>query len=60
MRQGAPVSSLQINEARGRVLGADKIVLPPDGKINIGEMVENFKAFARSARKKKKKKGRGL
>lgn len=34
-----------MNEAHGRVLGANKIVLPADGNINIGAMAENFKAF---------------
>ena len=35
----------KMNEAHGRVLGANKIVLPADGKINIGAMAENFKTF---------------
>ena len=35
----------KMNEAHGRVLGANKIVLPADGNINIGAMAENFKAF---------------
>lgn len=35
----------KMNEAHGRVLGANKIVLPVDGNINIGAMAENFKAF---------------
>lgn len=35
----------KINEEHGRVLGANKIVLPADGNINIGAMAENFKAF---------------
>ena len=36
---------MKMNEAHGRVLGANKIVLPADGNINIGAMAENFKAF---------------
>ena len=35
----------KMNEAHGRVLGANKIVLPADGNINIGAMAENFKTF---------------
>lgn len=35
----------KMNEAHGRILGANKIVLPADGNINIGAMAENFKAF---------------
>lgn len=35
----------KMNEAHGRVLGANKIVLPADGNINTGAMAENFKAF---------------
>lgn len=35
----------KMNEAHGRVLGANKIVLQADGNINIGAMAENFKAF---------------
>lgn len=35
----------KINEEHGRVLGANKIVLPADGNMNIGAMTENFKAF---------------
>ena len=47
-------NSEKINEAKGRVLGANKIVLPPDGNINIGKMVENFKAFMPKMGKTKK------
>ena len=38
-------NGMKMNEAHGRVLGANKIVLPADGNINIGAMAENFKAF---------------
>lgn len=47
-------NSEKINEAKGRVLGANKIVLPADGNINIGKMVENFKAFMPKMGKTKK------
>ena len=44
----------KINEEHGRVLGANKIVLPTDGNINIGAMAENFKAFMPKMGKTKK------
>lgn len=47
-------NSEKINEAKGRVLGANKIVLPTDGDIRIGAMVDNFKAFMPKMGKTKK------
>ena len=44
----------KMNEAHGRVLGANKIVLPTDGHINIGAMADNFKAFMPKMGKTKK------
>lgn len=35
----------KINEARGRILGSNKVVIPPDGHARIAQMVENFKSF---------------
>ena len=35
----------KINKAEGRVLGANKIILPADGQIDIARMVENFNLF---------------
>lgn len=35
----------KMNREEGRVLGANKIILPTDGKIDIARMVENFKVF---------------
>lgn len=35
----------KINEAKGRILAANKIILPPDGKVSVSGMVDNFKAF---------------
>ena len=35
----------KINEAKGRILAANKIILPPDGKVSVSGMVENFKVF---------------
>lgn len=47
-------NSEKINEAKGRLLGANKIVLPADGNIDIGKMMENFKAFMPKMGKTKK------
>ena len=47
-------NSEKINEAKGRMLGANKIVLPADGNIDIGKMMENFKAFMPKMGKTKK------
>ena len=35
----------KMNKEQGRVLGANKIILPADGQIDIARMVENFNAF---------------
>lgn len=35
----------KMNRDEGRVLGANKIILPADGHINIARMVENFNLF---------------
>ena len=35
----------KINEARGRILGSNKVVIPPDGHARIAQMVEDFKSF---------------
>lgn len=35
----------KINEARGRILGSNKIVIPTDGQARIARMVEDFKSF---------------
>ena len=35
----------KMNREEGRVLGANKIILPADGKIDIFRMVENFNLF---------------
>lgn len=35
----------KINKEEGRVLCANKIYVPPDGKIGISEMVEDFKNY---------------
>ena len=38
-------NSEKINREEGRVLGANKIILPADGQIDIGRIAENFNAF---------------
>lgn len=35
----------KINEARGRILGSNKVVIPPDGHARIAQMVEDFNSF---------------
>lgn len=35
----------KINKEEGRVLSTNKIYVPPDGKIGIPEMVEDFKNY---------------
>ena len=35
----------KINEAKGRILGSNKVVIPPDGHVDIARMVEDFKSF---------------
>lgn len=38
-------NSEKINREEGRLLGANKIILPADGQIDIGRIAENFRAF---------------
>lgn len=44
----------KMNKEQGRVLGANKIILPADGQIDITRMVENFNAFMPKTGKTKK------
>ena len=44
----------KMNKEQGRVLGANKIILPADGHIDIPRMVENFNAFMPKTGKTKK------
>ena len=44
----------KMNKDEGRVLGANKIILPADGQIDIARMVENFNAFMPKTGKIKK------
>lgn len=44
----------KMNKEQGRVLGANKIILPADGQIDIARMVENFNAFRPKTGKTKK------
>ena len=38
-------NGMKMNRDKGRVLGANKIILPADGHIDIARMVENFNLF---------------
>ena len=38
-------NGMKMNRDEGRVLGANKIILPADGHIDIARMVENFNLF---------------
>ena len=38
-------NDMKMNRDEGRVLGANKIILPADGHIDIARMVENFNLF---------------
>ena len=38
-------NGMKMNRDEGRVLGANKIILPADGQIDIARMVENFNLF---------------
>ena len=44
----------KMNREEGRVLGANKIILPADGRIDIARMVENFNLFMPKMGKTKK------
>lgn len=44
----------KMNREEGRVLGANKIILPADGRIDIARMVENFNVFMPKMGKTKK------
>lgn len=47
-------NSEKINREEGRLLGANKIILPTDGQIDIGRIAENFNAFMPKTGKTKK------
>lgn len=47
-------NSEKINREEGRLLGANKIILPADGQIDIGRIAENFRAFMPKTGKTKK------
>lgn len=44
----------KMNKEQGRVLGANKIIFPADGQIDIARMVDNFNAFMPKTGKTKK------
>ena len=35
----------KVNEAHGRILGSNKVVIPPNGQVNVARMVEDFKDY---------------
>lgn len=47
-------NSEKINREEDRLLGANKIILPADGQIDIGRIAENFNAFMPKTGKTKK------
>lgn len=47
-------NSEKINREEGRLLGANKIILPADGQIDIRHIAENFNAFMPKTGKTKK------
>ena len=47
-------NSEKMNREEGRVLGANKIILPADGQIDIGHIAENFNVFMPKTGKTKK------
>ena len=47
-------NGMKMNRDEGRVLGANKIILPADGQIDIARMVENFNDFMPKTGKTKK------
>lgn len=47
-------NSEKINREEGRLLGANKIILPTGGQIDIGRIAENFNAFMPKTGKTKK------
>lgn len=44
----------KVNKENGRILGSNKIIIPVDGKTDIGQMAENFKVFMPKMGKTKK------
>ena len=44
----------KVNNENGRILGSNKIIIPVDGKADIGKMAENFRMFMPKMGKTKK------
>lgn len=44
----------KVNKENGRILGSNKIIIPVDGKADIGQMAENFRVFMPKMGKTKK------
>ncbi|WP_301187924.1 conjugal transfer protein MobB [Muribaculum intestinale] len=54
MRQGAPVSSLQINKEKGRVLDTNKVFNDGSGTVNIRRVYDDFLRWMPSATRTEK------
>ncbi len=44
----------KVNKENGRILGSNKIIIPADGKADIGQMADNFRLFMPKMGKTKK------
>lgn len=44
----------KVNKENGRILGSNKIIIPVDGKADIGQMADNFRVFMPKMGKTKK------
>ena len=44
----------KVNKENGRILGSNKIIIPVDGRADIGQMAENFRLFMPKMGKTKK------
>lgn len=44
----------KVNKENGRILGSNKIIIPVDGRADIGQMAENFRMFMPKMGKTKK------
>lgn len=44
----------KVNKENGRILGSNKIIIPVDGKADIGQMADNFRLFMPKMGKTKK------
>ena len=52
--RGPLLQRRESNKENGRILGSNKIIIPVDGKADIGQMAENFRLFMPKMGKTKK------